>query len=139
MSFFCFVLKVKSSEILSHFLCQKSAETIWFFIEEYKMGDQLLLWIYFYNFNFKCTLFSKNVLIYHWTQLQTWGHANLDIGGEKCYLKISTIIDLPRVRILSRKAVPYLKIKTAEYKLPRNCVCVYLSFWFPSLGWVFFY
>ena len=43
------------------FLSQKSTESLQKkFIEEYKMGDKLLLIPYFDNFDFQCTLFSKN-------------------------------------------------------------------------------
>ena len=60
------VLKVKYSEILifkAIFLCRKSAETFTkkISLKNTKMGDKLLLIPYFDNFDFQCTLFSKNV------------------------------------------------------------------------------
>ena len=58
-------LKVKYSEILifkAIFLCQKSAESLQKKISlmNTKMGDKLLLIPYFDDFDFQCTIFSKN-------------------------------------------------------------------------------
>ena len=60
------VLNVKYSEILifkAIFLYQKSAESLQKknSLKNTKMGDKLLLIPYFDNFDFQCTLFSKNV------------------------------------------------------------------------------
>ena len=59
------VLKVKYSEILifkAIFLCRKSAESFQkkISLKNTKMGDKLFLIPYFDNFDFRCTLFSKN-------------------------------------------------------------------------------
>ena len=59
------VLKVKYSKILifkTIFLCQISAESLQkkISLKNTKMGDKLLLIPYFDNFDFQCTLFSKN-------------------------------------------------------------------------------
>ncbi len=51
------VLKVKYCEI-----CRKSAEAFQkkISLKNTKMGDKLFLMPYFDNFDFRCTLFSKN-------------------------------------------------------------------------------
>lgn len=59
------VLKVKYIEILifkAIFLCPKSSESLQkkFSLKDTKMADKLLLLQYFENFDFQCTLFSKN-------------------------------------------------------------------------------
>ena len=55
--------KYLNSDFQSHFLCQKLTETISIFLslKNIKKGAQLLLFTYFHNFDFKCTLFSKSV------------------------------------------------------------------------------
>ena len=51
-----------NSDFQSLFLCGKSAESLKKeLLKNTKIGDKLLLIQYFDNFDFQCTLFSKNL------------------------------------------------------------------------------
>ena len=59
-----------NSDFQSLFLCGKSAESLKKeLLKNTKIGDKLLLIQYFDNFDFQCTLFSKNqcaqILMFH--------------------------------------------------------------------------